>query len=51
MTRDPGKLHRTTKPDSDGVWNGFKTIGGLVVFFKCQIGDQQTSLDPKNVQR
>ena len=29
-----GKLRKTTKPNSNHVWNGSKTIEGLVVYYK-----------------
>ena len=39
MAGGPGKLRKTTKPDSDYVWNGFGAIGSLVVYLELPIGD------------
>ena len=50
MAGSPGKLRRTTKPDGDHIWNGSRTIEGLVVYFETQIGDRLTCLDRKNIQ-
>ena len=49
MARSPGKLLETTKPDGYYVQNGFGMIEGSVVYLDSQIGNWQTSLDPKNV--
>ena len=50
MFGGPGKLYKTTKPDNDYVYNGSETIEDSVVYLESQIGNQQISLNPKNVQ-
>ena len=45
MIGGTSKLHRTTKPDDDYVWNSFGIIRGSVRYFESEISNWQTSFD------